>query len=459
MNQKKYLKWYNKVGYGSGDLSANLINALVSSFAMIFLTDTVGLNSAVIGVLIMFSKVADGITDVFFGHLIDKTHTKMGKARPWMLWSQLGNVICLIATFAIPTNLGQTAQYAYFFIFYTLLNAIFFTANNISYSSLTSLITKNVNERVQMGTFRKMFALATNVIVASITMKLVDPLGGGATGWRNIAIIYGIIAIIVNTISVFSVKELPEEAPADDAMQNSSEVTTPQEKTSFIDTMRFLVKNKYFIMIAMMYIFIYIQSGVSGVGTYWCKYVYGNTSALGMFTAAQLLPIMVGLSIVPFLVKKFNGIYKVNLIGYSLAILFRLGFGVAGLMLNIPLMLIFSVLAGLCTSPISGDINALISETADYTYRTQGKHVDGAMFSCSSLGIKIGSGIGTALCGILLDAGGYINAATTQPASAISMLNFMYLFAPLIMTILQFIVMYFLKVEKANRSWDAAHNN
>lgn len=82
MEEKKYLKWYNKVGYGSGDIAGNVVFAFLSSFIMIYLTNTVGLNAGVIGSLIAVSKVLDGISDVIFGSMIDKTHTKMGKARP-----------------------------------------------------------------------------------------------------------------------------------------------------------------------------------------------------------------------------------------------------------------------------------------------------------------------------------------------------------------------------------------
>ena len=90
MQEKKYLKWYNKLGYGSGDWAANMVYALLTSFVLIYLTDTVGLNAGIVGTLMMFSKFADGVTDVFFGSLIDKTKSKMGKARPWMLWSYIG---------------------------------------------------------------------------------------------------------------------------------------------------------------------------------------------------------------------------------------------------------------------------------------------------------------------------------------------------------------------------------
>lgn len=451
MEERKYLKWYNKVGYGSGDLAANCIYGLLTSFVMIYLTDTVGLNAGIIGTLIMFSKFADGITDVFFGNLIDKTKSKMGKARPWMLYAQIGNCICLVAVFAIPSSLGKTAQYAYFFIAYTLLNAVFYTANNIAYASLTSLITKNGNERVQMGSIRFMFSLATNIIVQSITVGLVTNFGGGAKGWRTVAFIYAIIAFIVNAISVFSVKELPpEENETENAQGN-------EEKISFLESMKLLLSNKYFLMIAAFYILTYVQTGIAGIGIYYMTYVLGNPALLGTFSMAQMLPMVIGLAFTPALVKKFKGMYKVNLTGYCLAAVFRIGFIIGGYMGNIPLMLGSSVLAGFCTSPATGDINALISATSDYTVRTTGKHIEGAMFSCSSLGIKVGGGIGSAISGLLLSASGYVAGAAQQSASTINMLNFMYLWFPMISIVLIAVIMYFLKVEKANADWDAAH--
>lgn len=82
MRERKYLTWVNKVGYGFGDIAGNVVYALLSAFVMIYLTDTVGLNSGIVGTLIAISKLFDGISDIFFGAMIDKTHSKMGKARP-----------------------------------------------------------------------------------------------------------------------------------------------------------------------------------------------------------------------------------------------------------------------------------------------------------------------------------------------------------------------------------------
>ena len=111
---------------------------------MIYLTNTVGLNSGIVGTLIAVSKLFDGVTDIFFGTMIDHTKSKMGKARPWMFYGFFGCAVTLFGVFAIPTSLGKTAQYAWFFIAYTLLNAVFYTANNIAYAALTSLVTKTV---------------------------------------------------------------------------------------------------------------------------------------------------------------------------------------------------------------------------------------------------------------------------------------------------------------------------
>ena len=149
MNEKRYLKWYNKIGYGSGDIAGNVVYAFLTFFVMIYLSDTIGLNPGIIGTLMAFAKIFDGISDVIFGSLIDKTHTKMGKARPWMLWPYLGCGVCLFAIFSIPTSWGKTAQYAFFLIFYVMLNAGFYTANNIAYSALTALVSKHLSRYLQ----------------------------------------------------------------------------------------------------------------------------------------------------------------------------------------------------------------------------------------------------------------------------------------------------------------------
>ena len=122
-------------------------------------------------------------------------------------------------------------------------------------------------------------------------------------------------------------------------------------------------------------------------------------------------------------------------------------------------MLVILFLAGIFIAPATGDMNALISEAADYTVHTKGKHIEGAMFSCSSLGIKIGSGLGTAVIGLLLDASHYVANSAHQSTSTVAALNFMYLWIPMLCFALSTVIMYFLKVEKANEKFKIAGNN
>lgn len=451
--QKKYLKWYNKVGYGSGDLAANCGYGLLTSFVMIYLTDSIGLSAGIVGTLIMISKFFDGFTDIIFGNLMDRTHSKMGKARPWMLWSQLGNSFFLICCFAIPTSWGKTAQYAFFFISYTLLNAIFYTANNIAYAALTSLITKNTNERVQVGSIRFMFSLATNLTIASITQQLVVKFGGGVAGWRTVAILYALVALVVNTISVLSVKELPQEPNAEMVNKEGKK----EGEVSILKALKILFSNKYFLLLLLIYIAVYLQTGFMGIGVYFMRDVLGDANLYGTFTMATMLPMIVGLIFTPILVAKFKGMYKVNLYGYLFSIIFKIVFVVAGLSLNVPMMLISAFFAGLGTAPLTGDLNALISSTTDYAYRKTGVHVEGAMFSASSVGIKVGGGVGTALSGWILSASGYVGTATSQPASYYTALKGMYLWFPLGICIVMALLLSQMTVEKANAKWEAEH--
>ena len=450
MNEKKYLNWYNKIGYGSGDIAGNVIYAFLSSFVMIFLTDTVGLNAGIVGTLMMFSKLFDGVSDIFFGSMIDKTKTKMGKARPWMLWAYLGNAIMLAAIFMVPASMGETAKYAYFFITYTLLNAVFYTANNIAYSSLTALITKNGGERVQMGSIRFIFAFGTSLAIQSVTVEAVKMLGGGAAGWRTVAIIYAVIGLVVNTISVFSVKELPEEELGG---AGSAEA---EEKYSLVDAGKMLLANKFYLIICCVYILTQIFTATLNMGIYYMTYILGDESLLGVFAFAINLPLICGLVFTPMLVKRFKGMYKVNLWGYILATASRAMVIVAGYMGNVPLMLLFSARDSFGMSTLQGDMIALIASCSEYTFRTKHRRIDGTMYSCSSLGVKIGSGVGTALAGWLLAAGGYVANAAVQPQSCINMLYLMYLWIPMIINLLITVLLSRLKVEQANAALEEA---
>lgn len=446
MEEKKYLKWYNKVGYGSGDIAGNVVYAFLTSFVMIYLTDTIGLNAGIIGTLIAVSKLLDGISDIFFGSMIDKTKSKMGKARPWMFYGFFGCALTLFGVFAIPTSIGQVAQYAWFFIAYTLLNAVFYTANNIAYAALTSLVTKNSKERVEMGSFRFMFSFGTNLLIQSITFGAVEALGGGAAGWRAIAIIYCIVGIITNSVSAFSVKEL-----SDEELRDGEEVNEVDNKLTFLQTFKLLISNKYFVMTCVIYILQQLRAAMLSVGTYYMTYVLLNQKLFGVFSWAINIPLIIALAITPTLVAKARGMYKVNKYSYIFATACRFGIVVAGYFGSIPLMLVFTILTSLGEGPWQGDVGAVIASCSEYTYLKTGKRIDGSMFSCTSFGTKLGGGIGVALSGWLLDISGYINNGSVQPESCINMMTVMYLWLPFAFDLIITIILSFMNVEETNK--------
>ena len=444
-SERKYLTWYNKVGYGSGDVAGNVVYVLLSAFVMIYLTDTAGLNAGIVGTLMMISRLFDGFSDVIFGALLDRTNTRMGKARPWMLWGFVGCAGMIVAIFAIPTELGETAKYAWFFIAYTLLNAVFYTANNIAYSALTALITRNGSERVQMGSIRFMFAFGTNLLIQSITVGGVAMFGGGAAGWRTMAIIYALFGLAINTLSVFSVKELsPEELAGDD------DTAQKEDTLTVLESAKMLLSNKYYLLILVVFLLTQVFTAMLNMGIYFMKYILGDENLLGTFAWAINIPLIVGLLVTPIIVKKFGEMYRVNLGGYVIATLGRLGVLVAAYFHNIPLMLILSAVASLGMSPLQGTLNAMIAEASEHTWLRTGKRIDGLMFSCTSLGVKVGSGIGTAAAGWLLAASGYDGGVSMQPDSAIQMLYVMYVWFPLVANALIFLLLTRLDVEKAN---------
>lgn len=427
MREKTYLKWYNKIGYGSGDIAGNVIYALLSAFVMIFLTDTVGMNAGIIGSLIAASKLLDGVSDIFFGVLIDKTSTKMGKARPWMFYGYFGCAICLVAIFCIPANISAFAQYTWFFVAYTVLNAGFYTANNIAYSALTALITKNNQERVEMGSIRFMFAFGTSMLIQTITVSFVAAFGGGAGAWRTVAIIYAVVGLISNTISVMSVRELsPEELAGNEinpvvydkqikegeleqvAEELKGEAQTGEEKYSLGAAFKLLVQNKYYLMIVVSYLLMQIYSATLNMGIYFMSYVLKNANLLGVFSWAINIPMIVGLLMTPMLVQKWGGMFRLNKMGYIIGSLGRILVVIAGYMGSVPLMLASTAIAALGMSPLQGNMNALIATCSEYTYLTTGKRVDGTMYSCTSFGTKVGGGIGTAVAGWLLALSGYV---------------------------------------------------
>lgn len=448
-NQKKYLSFPKKLAYGSGDFGSNFFYMLVSSFVMLYMTDIIGLNAGIVGTLIMVSKLLDGITDVIFGHILDRTHSKMGKARPWMFYSGFPLALSLILMFSVPVSMGTTAQYVYFFVVYVCANALFYTANNISYATMSALITKNDAERVSLGSFRYVFAVVASVLVSSLSVVLANMFGGGPEGWRTTAIIFAVILLICNTLASLCCKEVVEDeaAPASGSVQNVSE---EKKKGSFWHELKIVLTNKYYLLLLAIYLLYYTQNNLaSSVGVYYFKYIFGNETLLGVVSMSAFV-MVISLIFNPALVKKF-GMYRVNLVTYIITSIMCVGVCVCSYIAYFPGIVAFFFLKSIAAAFLLGSLNAIVAEVAENVFLRRKTHVEGMMFSCSSIGMKVGGGLGAGLAGWLLAAVGYVGTAEVQPAAVLSMIKFMYGALPLIMTVLMAVCLVFMKVTEENR--------
>jgi GPH family glycoside/pentoside/hexuronide:cation symporter len=452
--EKKYLTLPKKLAYGSGDFGSNFFYMLVSSFAMLYLTNSVGLSAGIVGAVMLISKLCDGVADVVFGKMVDNTRSKMGKARPWMFWSAFPLGLFLVLSFAIPSSMSHTAQYVYFFVVYTAANSIFYTANNIAYGTMSALITKNSTERVSLGSYRYFFAVVASILVSSITTGLVTAFGGGATGWRNVAIVFAIVMMIFSSLASLVCKEVPQ---TEEELKEDTAQISVGKKLSLWGLLKIVLTNRYYLILLAIYLLLYTTNGLGGaIGVYYCQYVLGNAALLGVISMSALVMI-VGLIANPFLVKKF-GMYKVNLVSYIGTTVLSFGIMITAYMGSLPGILAFTFLRSVISAPLFGSLNAMVAEVAGYTYRTKKIRAEGMMFSCSTVGLKIGSGLGSAICGWVLAAAGFEGAAQVQSASVLNMIKFGYGVIPLILTILMTVCLWAQKVVQANKKWDDEHS-
>ncbi len=251
---------------------------------------------------------------------------------------------------------------------------------------------------------------------------------------------------MVNTVSVLSVKELPEEELNDSAEKTQGQ----EEKYGLLTAAKLLASNRFYLMICGVYILQQVYGAMINMGIYYMIYVLNNENLYGVFSWAVNIPLIVALIFTPTLVSRWKGMYRLNLRGYMLGTLGRALVIVAGYMGSVPLMLFFTGVAALGQGPWQGDMNAVIASCSEYTYLTKQKRVDGTMYSCTSLGVKLGGGLGTAIAGWMLAASGFAQGLAVQPESCINMLYFMYLWLPMLISLAITLVLSRMNVEETN---------
>ena len=210
---KQKLSFAEKLGYSLGDASANFVFQILMFFSFTFYVDVFGMTAAAAGSMFLIGRLFDAITDPAMGIIADRTNTRWGKFRPWLVWSAGPFAFIFWLAFTTP-DFGAEAKTAYAFIMYFLLMAIY-TVNNVPYCALNGVMTGDVNERTSLSTYRFVAAMGAGLIVQGLTWPLVAKLGAGddARGWSITIAIFAAISFIFFFITFFSVKERVKPDP------------------------------------------------------------------------------------------------------------------------------------------------------------------------------------------------------------------------------------------------------
>lgn len=425
-----------KISYGVGDFGSNLIWSTMSSFVLYYYTNIAGLAAGLLGTLFLISRVFDAVIDLGVGFVIDRTHTKMGKARPWLFGVSVPLAISLVLVFTIPTGLSTNGKLIYIFIVYNVLAALY-SFSNISYNTMLSLIAEEQEDRTLMNSLRFIFAIGGVLFISYLTMPLVSKFGGGQKGWTLMAAAYGVLYFLINLIPSFGTKEKNFGQPADTEKK--------YEKIPLSKSLKLLFANKYWVILVVFFIINFINGGISGVGTFFAIDVLKNPAMIGTLGMASMLPVIIGLFFAPAVINKLGGKRKAAIIGLVVSMI-----GMIPTLLiptNASVILVCFVIKSLGTVPLTASMYAFTADVVEYGEWKTGTRVEGMTYSAVSFGIKLGTGIGAAIQGWLLAFGGYVNGAASQSDLAKNMITAMYIYIPFALTSVTLILLYMLKID------------
>ncbi len=424
-----------KIAYGGGDLASNLILVLASTYATFFYTDALGLNPAIIGSIMMFSRLADGVTDIIMGYVMDKTKSKHGKARPWLLWLGIPIAIALVLLFLVP-NIGDTGKYIYVAITYNLVTTFLYTMINIPYGALTSLLSRDQDQRMVINAFRMFMAQIGSLIINAATLPFINAVGGSShqKSWVIVSVVYAIIAAVLFLTCFAKTKE-----------RVKIEIG-PEEKLPFGKAFKTIMKNNYWLLIVGIWVCLALGMTLSGVvGTYYAKYIIGNENISGIFAAAGALPILI---LMPFIVQLNRKIGKRNVALYGSLISLGGQFLIIINPTSATWLIVCSVVKGVGGATLMATLFAMTADTIEYGHWKTGTRVEGMLYSSTTFGAKIGGGVGAAVALGILGGAGYNGLSAVQTASATAAISNLYIYAPIPFLIAVPIFYYFYKLDK-----------
>ncbi len=376
-----------KLGYGVGDTASHFVWDMVGFWILIFYTDTFGISAAVAGTIMLVARIWDMISDPIMGIIADRTKTRWGKFRPYILWMALPYSVLAVLTFSTP-DLGPTGKILYAGITYLLLMTVF-TAINLPYSSLGAVMTSDSYERAGLNSYRFIFAFVGQFIVTGTALSLALYFGGGdnAKGYQYTLVLFSIVSFILFMITFKTTKE---------------RVHPPKEqKQNLKEDLRNLFKNRPWVILFFVGIISFIMFAMQNLSiAYYFKYYIGDEESVQLFNIIGTIALIAGIPLSKPLSKKFGkrNVYVASSLisGMFFILLYLPGSN------NTISIYILNILAKLTYAPAVPLLWTMLADTADYSEWKSGRRATGLVFSAATFAQKAGWGIGGALAGWLL---------------------------------------------------------
>lgn len=401
----KTMKRFQFIGDSATQFALNSMSGLVSMIAY-FYTDKVGIAAAAAGTVLFVSKIIDAFTDLVMGRIVDKTNTKYGKARPWLLWMSIPACLSIILLFCVPYNAGNAVKNIYALLTNILLSAVVYTAIAIPYGCLMALVTKSIEERTKMGILRAIAGYVSGIVIAIGLIPITNALGGDQKAWIFVAVVFGIVSAgcLLWTFAVS--KEIYVEQKED-----------ANDKEHFTEAIKILFQNKYWVIMLFVMLFVNMIYSLSGAtAVYYAKYILRDENLVALLGGVGLITAAVSFAVTHPMVKRFGPAKTVRIAMFIgiVATIVRI-FAPYNLLITI----IFGSLVNFSTIPLMAVGGVLVNNTIEYNEWRFGKRLVGMSNSAISFGAKIGSGLGSAMIGWILALGHYDGMLEVQPASAL----------------------------------------
>jgi glycoside/pentoside/hexuronide:cation symporter, GPH family len=389
-----------KVGYGIGDAAANFIFQTMVMFQLVFYTDTFGITAAAAGTLFLVVRVWDAVFDPIMGVVADRTTTRWGKFRPWILWTAVPFGVMGLLTFSTPP-LGAHGKLIYAYVTYIVLMMVY-SANNLPYSALSGVMTGDVGERTSLSSYRFVFAMLAQLIVQGLALPMVHAFGGSdsAKGYQFTIGIFSILAVLFFFITFASTKE--RILPA------------PDQKSSVAQDFGDLTKNGPWLAMFVLTIVLFITLALRGGAVlYYFKYYLGRENLFSLFNVLGTGATIVGVVFSKPLATRYG---KRNLFigGLGFTVLFTAAFAVLP-PTAIPVIIGTEMLRQFAYGFTIPLLWAMMGDVADYSEWKFQRRATGVVFAAIVFALKAGLGVGGALGGYILAGYGYVPNAAQSP--------------------------------------------